>query len=70
MKEVTRNDVAAFFKLPARQAYLLCARWLKAGFLVVGNPATKSRSYRLADEYEGLVTPPAKPKSRTPKRKP
>ena len=57
MKEVTRNDLAAFFKLPSRQAYLLCARWLKAGFLVVGNPSTKSRTYRLADEYESLVVP-------------
>jgi Fic family protein len=55
MKEVTRNDVAKFFKLPARQAYLLCQRWLKSGFLVIGNPATKSRTYRLAKEYETLL---------------
>lgn len=68
MKEVTRHDVAAFFKLPPRQAYLLCVRWLKAGFLVVGNPSTKSRTYRLADEYEALVAPvgeaPAAPRKR------
>jgi len=70
MKEVTRNDVAAFFKLPPRQAYLLCMRWLKAGFLVVGNTSTKGRSYRLAEVYEGLVNPTAKPetKPRKPKR--
>jgi len=70
MKEVTRNDVAAFFKLPARQAYLLCTRWLKAGFLVVGNSSTKGRSYRLADEYEGLVSPAAKPVTKPRKPKP
>lgn len=72
MKEVTRNDVAAFFKLPPRQAYLLCARWLKAGFLVVANASTKARSYRLADEYEGLVMPAGEttdvPRKRSPKR--
>lgn len=55
MKEVTRNDVATFFKLPSRQAYLLCARWLRDGFLVVGNTSTKGRSYRLAAGYEELV---------------
>jgi Fic family protein len=72
MKDVTRNDVAAFFKLPPRQAYLLCARWLKAGFLAVGNASTKGRTYRLADEYEVLVTPvgeaPTGPRNRKSKR--
>lgn len=70
MKDVARNDVAAFFKLPSRQAYLLCTRWLKAGFLIVGNPSTKSRSYRLAEEYENLVTPASEEQSTTPKRRP
>jgi hypothetical protein len=55
IKEVTRNDVAKFFKLPARQAYLLCQRWLRSGFLVIGNPSTKSRTYRLAEQYELLL---------------
>lgn len=55
-KEVTRNEIAKFFKLPARQAYLLCARWLRVGFLVIGNPSTKNRSYRLAEEYEKLIS--------------
>lgn len=55
MKEVARNDLAKFFKLPSRQAYLLCQRWLKAGFLVIGNPATKTRTYRLAEQYEILL---------------
>ena len=69
MKEVTRNDVASFFKLPTRQAYLLCTRWLRAGFLVVGNASTKGRSYRLADAYEGLVAPDAKGDVKAPKKK-
>ncbi|MBM4078040.1 MAG: Fic family protein [Planctomycetes bacterium] len=54
-KEVTRNDVAKYFSLSARQAYLLCSRWLKSGFFVVANSSTKGRSYRLANAYEGLV---------------
>ncbi len=53
---VTRNDLAAFFKLSARQAYSLCIRWLNDGFLIVENPSTKGRSYRLARKYEVLVT--------------
>lgn len=55
-KEVTRTEVAAFFKLPPRRAYSLCAKWLRDGFLVVGNPSTKNRTYRLAEAYEGLLT--------------
>ena len=54
-KEVTRNDIAAYFKLPPRNAYLLCSRWIKAGFLVIADTSTKNRSYRLASEYEELV---------------
>ena len=55
MKVVTRNDVAKFFKMPSRQAYLLCSRWLREGFFEVGNTSTKGRSYRLANRFERLV---------------
>lgn len=55
MKQVTRNDVAMFFKLPPRQAYLLCSRWLKSGFFGIGNASTKSRTYRLAQQFERLT---------------
>ncbi|MFT3880420.1 MAG: Fic family protein [Gemmatales bacterium] len=55
VQQVTRNDVASFFKLPARQAYLLCTRWLKAGYIVIGNESTKGRSYRLAEKFEQLA---------------
>lgn len=69
MKEVTRNDVASFFKLPPRQAYLLCSRWLRAGFLAVGNASTKGRSYRLAAAYEELVAGETDTKPRPSKKK-
>jgi Fic family protein len=54
-KEVTRDDVARYFKLKPRAAYLLCARWVKAGFLEAATAATKGRKYRLAMRFEGLV---------------
>jgi len=66
-KEVTRDDVATFFKLPVRRAYLLCARWVKDGFLAVANPSTKGRTYRLANEYEKLLADGGA--GRKPKRK-
>jgi len=53
---VMAKDVAVFFKMRPRMASLLCAKWVKERFLVIENPSTKERSYRLADEYEELVT--------------
>ena len=55
MNQVTGTDLATFFTLPARQAYLLCQPWLLAEVIVVGNPSAKSRRYRLAPKYEALV---------------
>jgi Fic family protein len=52
---VTAKDIAAFFQMPPRQASLLCAKWVKQGFLVLENPSTKGRSYRLADAIEALI---------------
>jgi Fic family protein len=54
-RTVIAKDVATYFKLQPRQASLLCARWVKGGFLVVDNPSTKGRSYRLAEAFESLV---------------
>jgi Fic family protein len=55
IRTVAARHVAAYFRLKPRSASLLCARWVKDGFLVVENPSTKTRTYRLADPYEGLV---------------
>lgn len=55
MQHVTSKDVAMFFKLPPRQAYLLCARWVKTGFLKIGQSSTKGRTYMLANRFEHLV---------------
>lgn len=55
MQQVSSKEVAMFFKLPPRQAYLLCARWVKAGFLKLGQASTKGRTYVLANKFEQLV---------------
>jgi len=53
-RTVTSKEITAYFKMKPRMASLLCAKWVKEGFLVFENPSTKGRSYRLADEYEKL----------------
>jgi Fic family protein len=55
-RTVRARDVAAYFRITPRQAYLLCVRWLNAGFLAIADPSTKARSYRLGERYEELIT--------------
>jgi Fic family protein len=55
LQVVTKKDVATYFKCSPRSASTLCVKWVKAGFLVIENPSTKGRSYRLTDSYESLV---------------
>jgi Fic family protein len=52
---ITANEVAALFGFSGRSARLLCTSFVNSGFLVVNNPAPKTRSYRLTDEYETLL---------------
>jgi Fic family protein len=54
-QEATSEDIGDLFGLRARAAAALCQNWVKNGFLIVGNPSKKSRSYRLAAEYEALI---------------
>jgi Fic family protein len=54
-KRITARELAAFLGLSARAAGELCARWVKEGFLVIGVPSKKARSYELAPRYEALV---------------
>ncbi|GDX80791.1 cell division protein Fic [Deltaproteobacteria bacterium] len=54
-RHVTAADVAAYFDLSPRRGSALCARWVAQGFLIVHDPSTKGRSYRLADSWEALV---------------
>jgi len=51
---ITAQNVAQLFGIQPRTARVLCQKWLQAGFIVVADPAKKSRKYRLAEKYEGL----------------
>ena len=52
---VTAKDIAALFGFQQRNAAALCQRWVEEGFLVVANPAKKTRLYRLPDALEAAV---------------
>jgi Fic family protein len=49
-KVITSKDVAIFFNLKPRTARALCLKWLREGFLVLNDPAKKSRKYELNPE--------------------
>jgi Fic family protein len=51
-KIISSRDVQTFFALSARVARELCHKWLKDGFLVLKDPAKKSRTYMLHPEIE------------------
>lgn len=68
IRVVAAKDVATYFKCSLRSAAALCKKWVDAGFLVIENPSTKGRSYRLADTYEALVAAQAgTPRPRSPR---
>lgn len=46
-KVITSKDVQIFFNLSARTARAMCLKWLRDGFLVLKDPAKKSRKYEL-----------------------
>ena len=52
---ITSRDVEELFTVSQRMARNLLARWAKARFVVVLDPAKKSRKYGLAREFERLV---------------
>lgn len=54
---VTTAEIAAQLGLSRRTVAALCRRWLDRGFLELHDPSRRARSYRLAPEYEQLVTP-------------
>jgi Fic family protein len=54
-REITARNVGQLFGYSPRTASALCRRWVEKGFLVVANPAKKSRRYRLNDDLEVLM---------------
>jgi Fic family protein len=56
MRVVRSKDLAEYFAIGQRQASMLCARWVRDEFLIIEDPSTKARSYRLAEEWETVIT--------------
>ena len=52
---VTSRDVAGLFAISERTARNLLADWLESGFIIIDDPAKKSRKYRLSGIYESLI---------------
>ncbi len=52
----TSSEIAAHLGLSPRKVSALCRQWVKDGFLALHDPSRKSRSYRLGEAYESLVT--------------
>jgi Fic family protein len=54
-EDITANDVARILGLSPRQVRDLLAGWVEAGWLVIGDPARKSRRYQLSAEYRRFI---------------
>ena len=48
---ITSRDIERLFTISQRMARELLRRWTEAGYLVVADPAKKSRKYALAEEF-------------------
>jgi Fic family protein len=53
---ITSRDVARLFGISERAARNLLAAWVENGFLVITDPAKKSRKYELASEFSADVS--------------
>jgi Fic family protein len=51
---ITSRDVEGLFGVSQRTARNILSSWVSGGFVLVVDPARKSRSYRLSPECEGL----------------
>jgi len=56
-EQIAARQVAELLGLGRRAASALCRKWTQSGFLIVSDPARKTRKYRLADPWESLVSP-------------
>lgn len=54
-KEITTNDLAIHLGVSKRSAAILIKKWLENGFLIIGNPSNKARTYLLNDKWEKLI---------------
>ena len=52
---LTSRDVEKLFAVSQRTVRNLLSTWAKVGFLIVIDPAKKSRKYGPADDFRGLL---------------
>ena len=52
---IASRDVASLFGISERTARNLLTAWVSNGFLVIADPAKKSRKYELASEFAEIV---------------
>lgn len=52
---ITAMDLGKLFGLADRTARVLCQKWVESGFLIVADPAKKSRKYRISHRFETLT---------------
>lgn len=52
---ITSRQIGQLFGYKPRTSSVLCASWVKSGFLVVVDPSNKGRKYSLSTEYQNLV---------------
>lgn len=52
---ISSQDIAQLFGLQARAARIICQKWVDAEFIIVKDPAKKSRSYALSSQWHSLV---------------
>ena len=53
---ITSRDIEALFGISQRAARNLLTRWVSDGFLLVADPAKKSRKYGLAKELQEIMS--------------
>lgn len=54
---ITSGDVARLFSISQRAARNLLAAWVENGFLLIAEPAKKTRKYGLAPDYSIIMDP-------------
>ena len=53
-EEVRSVELAQHLGISPRSAAEFCIKWTEEGFLKVGNPSKKARTYMLGERFEGL----------------
>jgi predicted HTH transcriptional regulator len=52
---ITSRDVETLFTISQRAARNLLSDWVEKGFVVIADPAKKSRKYGLGNDYKSLL---------------